>query len=252
LFTDEFRRTIEASPRQALPELASAMWKAYGAGQISEAEAEDLSVLIEARRALPVAPDPLVRRVGSRPRTPASVGRRRSWAASGRLPPNIAAQFTPAEAAVLAVLAVEVRRSGDCRWPHAKLAAVAGVSESTVKRALRAARDLGLISTEERRLSAWRSDTNVTRIISSEWQAWLRIRGGGQAWPRNDKKTIQEAEKQADRAEAYAEPQKGRRGVRLVDQGKRRATSPHRTVERVMAANHQDGAGRRPRPSEAI
>lgn len=180
MFADEIRRAVEAAPRVRLPEVAAVLWQAFAAGHVSEADAETLSTLIEARRALPVAPKPPPRQTGSRPRSPASVERRRSWAASGRLPPSVAARFTPGEAAVLAVVAVEVRRAGDCRWPNAKLAAIAGVSVSTVKRAIRQAQALGLISVEERRVAAFRSDTNVVRILCPAWRAWLRLGGGGQ------------------------------------------------------------------------
>ena len=99
-----------------VPAVTAAMWRAYNEGQITEPEAEDLSLLIEARRTcadigLP-APDrigsPVRRSVGSRPRTGASMERRRRWAASGRLPPGLAARFTLAEQAVLALVAAEV------------------------------------------------------------------------------------------------------------------------------------------------
>lgn len=181
MFADEIRRAAEIAARVELPAVSAVLWKAYASGQVSEAEAEALSVLIEARRALPAAPGPAPRWVGSRPRAPASLERRRSWAASGRLPPAVAARFTPGEAAVLAVVAVEVRRAGDCRWPHGRLAAVAGVSVSTARRALRQARALGLVTVEERRVSAFRSDTNIVRIACPAWRAWLRLGGGGQS-----------------------------------------------------------------------
>src|SRR4051812_33634273 len=57
----------------------------------------------------------------------------------------------------------------------APLADVASVSITTVKNALRAARALGLISVEERRLSAFRNAPNIVRIVSPEWRAWLRL-----------------------------------------------------------------------------
>ncbi|PND67042.1 transcriptional regulator, partial [Escherichia coli] len=82
-------------------------------GQLSEAEAEELDSLINAKAALPAAAAPR-RHVGSRPRSSASMERRRSWAAAGRLPPALAAQFTLAEQAALAVVAVEVKKHGAC------------------------------------------------------------------------------------------------------------------------------------------
>lgn len=188
MFADEIRRAIEVAPRLKLPEVAALLWRAFGAGQVSEAEAEALSNLIEARKIAPEAPDALraTRRfVGSRPRTDASMERRRRWAASGRLPPALAARFTLAEAAVLAVVSSEVVRRGDCRLCLDHLAALAGVSRSTVKNALRQARTLGLLTIEERTQMAWRNLSNVVRVVSKEWTSWMRLarrsglQGGG-------------------------------------------------------------------------
>lgn len=180
-YADEIRRQAEAAPRAGLPAVTAALWRAYGEGQVTEAEAEALSGLIEARRAL-AAEIPAAdrtgsarRRVGSRPRTDASMERRRRWAAAGRMPPAIAARFTLAEAAVLAVVAAETVRRGDFRMCHDHVAAVAGVSRTTVKATLRRARSLGLITIEERRVTAWRNLPNVIRIVSREWQSWMRL-----------------------------------------------------------------------------
>jgi hypothetical protein len=63
------------------------------------------------------------------------------------------------------VIAAEVVRHGFCRLALGHIAALAGVGRSTVKRALREAHGLGLIRIEERRLSAWRNDTNVITIL---------------------------------------------------------------------------------------
>lgn len=175
MFADEIRRAAEAAPRVKLPEVTALLWRAFGAGQITEAEAEELSALIENRRAVPTLPEATRRCVGSRPRTDASMERRRRWAASGRLPPAIATRFTLAETAVLAVVTVETGKRGDCRMTLEHIAAVAGVSRSTVKAALRQARTLGFLTIEERRQSAWRSLSNVVRIVSREWLAWMRL-----------------------------------------------------------------------------
>jgi hypothetical protein len=179
MFVEELRRAVEVSPRCELAKVASLLWRAYAAGQVSEAEASELSEMIEARRALPAAQKPVPRCLGSRPRSPASMERRRRWAASGALPPALAARFTLAETAVLAVIAAEVLRHSACTLTVGHIAALAGVSETTVRNALRAARGLGLLSIEERRLTAWRNAPNVVRIVSREWQAWLRLRGTG-------------------------------------------------------------------------
>jgi hypothetical protein len=198
-YAEEIRRQAEAAPCAALPAVTAALWRAYGEGQITEAEAEVLSELIDSRRSSDAgqksgqssnptataatsltlsAQDRLGssrRGVGSRPRTDASMERRRRWAASGRLPPGLAARFTLAEQAVLALVAAEVARRGDCRLAIENVAAVTGVSRSTVKNAIREATRLGLLTVEERQVTGWRNDTNVVRIVSREWLAWLRL-----------------------------------------------------------------------------
>ena len=176
MFVEQLRHAVEASPRIELAKVAGLLWRAYAAGQVSEAQASELSDLIESRRALPAAQKPIQRRLGSRPRSPASMERRRRWAASGALPPALAARFTLAETAVLAVIAAEALRHGRCTLVIEHIAALAGVARSTVKRALRAAQGLGFVRIEERRVSAWRNAPNVVRIVSRDCQAWLRLR----------------------------------------------------------------------------
>ena len=185
MFAEEIRRQAMSAPRAALPDVTAALWKAFAAGAVSEATAEELSGLIEARMLLPGSgavaegPEPLKMappsHVGSRPRTDASLERRRRWAASGRLPPALATRFSLAEQAVLALVAAESVRRKDCRLAVGNLAALAGVSETTVRNAIREAVRLGLITFEERRITGWRNDTNVVRIVSAEWTAWLRL-----------------------------------------------------------------------------
>src|SRR5215212_757653 len=179
MFADELRGAVEASPRVKLHAVAQLLWRAYAAGSVTEAQASELSDLIETRKALPTAGRPTQRRVGSRPRTPASMARRRSWAASGRLSPQIASRFTLAEQAVLAVVALEVVKRGSCRLAIDHIAALAGVGRSSVKNALREAHGLGLVRIEERRLTGFRNDTNIVTILSAEWTSWLRLRRGG-------------------------------------------------------------------------
>lgn len=188
MFMDQIRQAVGAVPPDKLPDVSKALWVAFSAGQVTEAEAEELSALIEARKVIGAPPAAPKRSVGSRPRSPASLERRRRWTASGHVPGNIACRFTTGETAALAVIALEASKRGDCRWTIGQIAAVAGVSDTTVKRAIREAKALGLISVEERRLSAWRNDSNILRIVSPEWIAWGRLGrqskgGGGQVAP---------------------------------------------------------------------
>ena len=122
--------------------------------------------------------------------------RRRRWASSGALPPALASRFTLAEQAVLAVVAAEVVKHGRCTLVIDHIAALAGVSRATVKRALREAQGLGLVRIEERRLTAWRNAPNVVTITSPEWSAWLRMRRKGVGF-NSDPPRIQEDKKGA-------------------------------------------------------
>src|SRR5919112_4716793 len=124
MFVEQLRRAVEVSPRVELPKVSALLWKAYAAGHVTEAEASALSEAIEAKRALPASQKPVQRRFGSRPRSDASMERRRRWAASGALPPALASRFTTAETAVLAVVSAEVRRHGACTLTVGHIAAL--------------------------------------------------------------------------------------------------------------------------------
>jgi hypothetical protein len=146
----------------------------------------DLLAMLDAVPDRPEKPSqkPAGARSGSRPRTDASMERRRSWAFSGRLPQRIAARFTLAETAVLAVLAMQVVKHGACTLTVPHIAALAGVSETTVRNAVREAKALGLVTVEERRKTAWVSYPNTIRIVSLEWSSWLRLTGAKPRTPR--------------------------------------------------------------------
>lgn len=179
MFAAQMRRAVERAPRADLARLSTTIWKAWGAGALPDDEAQGLSDLIAARKALPPPSSPPQRRVGSRPRSPASMERRRSCAASGFLPPHLQARFTPGESAALAVAARQVAKHGACTLALDHLAAIAGVSRATVKRAIRAAEALGILRVEERRLTAWRNLPHRITVTSREWSAWLAHRRRG-------------------------------------------------------------------------
>ena len=64
-----------------------------------------------------------------------------------------------------------------CTLTIVHMAAVAGVSETTVRNATREAKALGLVTVEEKRRTAWMSHPNTVRIVSPEWASWLRLHG---------------------------------------------------------------------------
>jgi hypothetical protein len=179
MFVEQLRRAVEASPRCELPKLGEVLWKAWSQGLVDDDEAQTLSDMIEGRKAIPVPPPRPRLRVGSRPRSSESLGRRRRWAASGWMPPAIVARFTTAETAVLSAVAAEVRRHGACTLTVGHIAALAGVCGQTVRNALKAAQALDLAHVEQRRVACFRNKPNRVTIISREWLSWIRLRRTG-------------------------------------------------------------------------
>lgn len=182
--------TDQSARADALRELS----REYGAGRLTDAQYEaavqSLDHAARVRKPAPPpreisapTPCPVVHPVGRRGparREPGpSLERRRRHAARGAMPPNLACRFTLSEQAVLAVVAGEIQRKGLCDLAVAHIAALAGVSETSVRNAIKQARRLLLVRVEERRVSAWRNDTNVVRVISAEWNVWLAKRSGG-------------------------------------------------------------------------
>lgn len=178
-----------AHPRQ-LDHTAQLVWRSLANGLISDAEAEALSLAIEARREalraarIKTSSYPMAAAGGlpRQRRTPSErMQSRRRWAGSGAIPSTVAMHFTTGEAAVLSVIARQVQRRGSCDYFMDQLAAVAGVSRTTARNALRLAQELGLVVVEERRVTGNRNLSNVVRIVSKEWISWLGLggRGGG-------------------------------------------------------------------------
>ena len=184
MFVEEIRRAVQACQRGRLPELSAAVWKGWAAGAIGEDEAQSLAEMIEARKVVATAPKPR-RPVGSRPRSSASLERRRAWTGSGWMPPAIAARFTMGEAAAIGVIVAEIAARGQCLMSIGAIAGRAGVCLTIVRNALRQARSLGLLHVEPRRVARDRNLPNVVTIISRELQLWVRTRarvdrqGGG-------------------------------------------------------------------------
>ena len=90
------------------------------------------------------------------PEKAASIERRRRLAAAGGLPPTLAEHFTVGEQAAIRVVTNEIKHRGICSLFVDMIAALSGTSRSTVQRALRKAKDLGLLLVRERRRVGWR------------------------------------------------------------------------------------------------
>jgi hypothetical protein len=102
-----------------------------------------------------------------------AIERRRRLASSGPLPPPLACLFTTGELAVLRIVGDECRDKGACLLPLGAIAARAGVCRKLAQNAIRLARREGLLHYEERRTPGQVSKTNVLKIASKEWGAWL-------------------------------------------------------------------------------
>lgn len=176
----QFSGAVHGAEVRDLDEIARRLWVAHGDGLLSDEDAAGIDTAIRLRRVTPQTV-PAKRGNGSRSRTSASRQRALRWVASGWMPPQVASRFRPSEIAALAVIARQIWQHGECKLPVGAIAAFAGVSESTVRAAYRQAAKLGLLVVRERRITKWRSDTNVIDIISREWLAWLarRPKGGG-------------------------------------------------------------------------
>ena len=142
-----------------------ALWIDWGEGRFTDEQAQSLSEAIEARRrevrgidrlavrAPQVAAQaraagrpshfPPKRKAARSPNRRASIERRRTLAASGPMPPQLASQFTTGELAALRIVADAVRDRGACILTLGEIAARAGVCVTTARNALRTAARAG-------------------------------------------------------------------------------------------------------------
>ena len=104
----------------------------------------------------------------------ASVERRRKLGGSSGLPDTIRHQYTEGERAVLTVVAGEVKRQGICDLPIDRIAAVAGVSRTTVQNAMRRAALNGHVLITPRPRRGNKNLTNLVSITSAEWRLWIK------------------------------------------------------------------------------
>ena len=172
-----------------LHETARLLWKAYGAGEVSDDESNYLQSLINRRRPLrhtALHAKPAGRFAGrlcgrftprqkqrSRDRK-ASRERRRMLGGSSALPDNLRHHYTEGQRSVLCIVAGEVKRSGVCDFPIDKIAALAGVCRTTVQTTLHEARRFGHIKITERPRPGRKNLPNIVEIISQEWRTWIR------------------------------------------------------------------------------
>jgi hypothetical protein len=176
--------------------LARLVWLGAYEGAISHDAADWLQSLINGRRPSSRGNSPghltILARAGGlsaggepgsrfksrqRPRSPdrkASRARRRTLGGSSSLPPKLRVRYTEGQRAVMCVVAGEVKQHGICRLPIDKIAALAGVCRTTVQTTMHEARRQGDIQIVERPRRGRKSLTNILKIASADWHAWLR------------------------------------------------------------------------------
>lgn len=188
-----------AVDRDGLDRAVRAVYAAHGLGQLTDDQAQGLAELVAARRAQPrqvgralhqVVNVPELRRrarAGARARSVEHRQRQRSEAAGGWLPAHLAARFTPAQLAVLAVVLREIAANGFCALHVGTIAWRAGVCERTVRHARAEAERLGLLRCHVRGTSV----NGLANVIylgdqAGELVAWLARRRplkGGKSVP---------------------------------------------------------------------
>lgn len=200
MFAVELRAAVDAARSDArLVELSQAVWQGHAAGALNDDDAQAISELVHARRTTLRGPQMALRggssdsprrssifppkRLQQRPDRARARARHRHHARARWMPDHLADQFTDGELAALAVIAEEHAERGACDLPMAKIAALAGVSEGTARNGLRAARALALIAIEHRPRPGQPNLTNVVRIVSPAWLAWIKRRPA--AWHRH-------------------------------------------------------------------
>jgi hypothetical protein len=208
MLATEMAAAISSAPMQMLDDLSRDIWRALQAGMLGDDDAQKLAEAIHIRRtaararmAAETALKPPAARTWSYfpPKRPQqspdrrrSIERRRRLAASGPLPPQLAARFTTSELAVLRIVADEVKVHGHCAKTLPEIAARAGVCARTARNALKQASRLGLVTVEERRRHCRPNLANVVRVVSREWLAWLSRKGGGKKMQATDIRLVSE------------------------------------------------------------
>ncbi|WP_156668689.1 helix-turn-helix transcriptional regulator [Rhizobium aegyptiacum] len=172
--------------------LFARLWQEAG-GPLDASQIEDLQAmadkraaeLLEARlkRQPPTQSYFPIRPKSDQSRQQAASGRRdpERWARKQRLgglaalpPTDLHAGFTEGERAVLYIIAADMRETGGCKCTVAEIAARAGIGQTTVRNAIRKARDREILKVEHR--PQWRNKwlANVITIICKTWLGWLK------------------------------------------------------------------------------
>jgi hypothetical protein len=166
-------------------------YRAYGAGQLSYERCSAIDAELRERQRVLHRPPAELRQFGGRksklalgwprrrprrmPDREASRARARTLGGAAHMPPSVRCRYTECERAVFFIVAREVKHHGLCDLAIGRIAAEAGVCVRTVQNAVAEAVRQGHLAREERERPGRPNDTNVLRIMSHEWLAWIRI-----------------------------------------------------------------------------
>lgn len=168
------------------------IWEGFGNGSLADEEAAALaeaaclrrSSLLDAqakrlpptRSYFPIRPtsEQSRQQAASGTRCPDRWARKRGLGSSASMPPHLLKSFTEGARAVMYIIAADCRQYGSCRSTAKELADRAGVGLTTVRNALRKARELSLVNIQHR--DQWRGKhlSNIVTIACIKWLSWLK------------------------------------------------------------------------------
>lgn len=186
---EEMAEGIGRAHGVALDALTRALWAGVAAGHVGDDDAALLAEAIQARRKVGkfaesgpadvgrifLSGSPAALRKRQRPpERSVAIERRRRLAASGPMPPALAARFTTGELAVMRIVGDEFQARRVCAICLDAIAARAGVSRTLARNAIRQAKRLGMIEVRERRRPGAKSLPNLVTVIDRDWLAWMK------------------------------------------------------------------------------
>lgn len=247
MFSNALAGAIDVARPNQFDTLSRQIWQAHGAGHIPDEAAQSLAERLQQRRnaggaaqgalfAMPAATDGQPRqrawpgfiraREQRSPDRQRSIERRRQLAASGPMPPALASQFTVGQLAVLRIVGDEVMANGVCDRSLAEIASRAGVCRKLAQNTLRMAARDGLVIVQRRPRPGRKNLTNLIRILSPEWVAWLKHGG------RSERRAMSTRDAVAEQGEKKSLPRTVdfRRGLAMRESGARPAQNGNREI----------------------
>jgi hypothetical protein len=184
-------RINAAATREELDQLLRIIWSDYWPRDLSDSDAQFLAEAIQARKpesgmvtVKPVSklnccvisrfrPRPCRKRRTDEERVKAR-HRKRVLGSSSAMPDTMRQNYTEGERAALFVISSEIKRQGYCDLSNDEIGDRAGVRRTTVQNALHQARFLGHLNITERPQRGAKNLTNIIKITSAEWLAWIK------------------------------------------------------------------------------